>query len=166
MKAFISLAKGFHYDSPKCARCGDCCMQIPPEVSEKEIEMIKMHLNLKERKLFEMSLTTDFSKADPRFHYEKMLPIPLSGRGVAWIQAPCPFVGFEKRKGKTRAICKIFKIRPRVCRRFFCGKESLDEQLNGRKYKYELSEDEEQELKKMGLAKRGNSMLMLEFQSH
>jgi len=147
------LAKGFHYDNPKCFRCGDCCTLIPPEVSEEEVGIIKKHLNAKERKLFEASLTTDFSKADPRFHYENILPIPLT-KGVAWIQAPCLFLEFEERKGKKRATCKLFKVRPRVCQRFFCGKESKEEHLNERQYKFELTPEEETELKKMDAKSR------------
>ena len=141
MGVFISLAKGFEIDNPQCFRCGDCCMQVPPELTNEEVKIIEAHLNSKDRKIFRDSLTTDQKEADPK-HESVGFPIPQAPGCVGWLKAPCPFLDFETHKGKERTRCKIFKIRPVTCRRFFCGKEHKDEPLIPARYKYELSQEE------------------------
>jgi len=51
-KKYISREKGIHHEKPKCFRCGDCCIRVPVEVTEKEIKLILLHLNTKEKSLF------------------------------------------------------------------------------------------------------------------
>ena len=132
-RIFMSIEQGFHKDNPHCFRCGDCCQRIPPELTKEEIDLIMSRLNQREKQIFKDSLTTDPQIADPI----DVVRVPLSK--TAWIKAPCCFLDFEKKKGKKRAFCRIYKFRPEMCRIFFCGKESLNEPLLLTKYKFEMS---------------------------
>lgn len=53
-----------------------------------------------------------------------------------------------KKQGRIRAACKIYKFRPEICRTFHCGKNSEDEPLLYRRYKYELTSQFMQDLEK------------------
>jgi len=128
-------------------------MEIPPELSEEEITIITQHLSAKERKMFLDNLTRDMHEADPHKDYYALLP---SSRDHAWLKAPCMFLDFEVKKGKKRATCRIFKIRPRMCRMFFCGRKRLEEPLMPSRYKYELRDQELIERLKVIQRMRGN----------
>jgi Fe-S-cluster containining protein len=130
-KLFLSAERGFHYTQFSCFRCGDCCSRIPVEVSQQEIDRIKRSLKDDKSKLFIESLTTDPKVADP---FEPILP--LSSKGVAWIRMPCLFVDYELVEGKRRSVCRIYAIRPEICRLFHCGKQSVDDALRTQRYKY------------------------------
>ena len=43
--------------------------------------------------------------------------------GLIWWPAPCPALDKSKQKNK----CRIYNIRPFVCRQFLCGKESKND---------------------------------------
>lgn len=131
---YASFTQGFSEEKPDCWRCGECCMIIPVEIKKEEIELISKRLKVSERRLFIESITDDFDKAN-------VLPDQWSEliSGEGWIRAPCLFLDWEVRHGKKRAHCKIYKIRPKECKIFFCGRDSPDEPLSPRKYVFRLS---------------------------
>lgn len=135
-KVYLSLSKGFHVSSPLCFRCGDCCMRIPAEVTEEDLKLLRSKLTETDRRLLEDSLTTDPTVADPI----DGVKMPLSK--AAWIKAPCCFLQFEKgrrQNNQVRASCRIYSIRPEICRIFHCGKTKLDEPLLPANYEYEMT---------------------------
>ena len=126
-----SIRRGIVYTSPpKCFRCGDCCLRIPVELTKEEIERIAKHLNPKERKIFYQNLTKNPLEANPIDGH--LMPTLTK---EAWLKAPCMFLTWTK-DGKAK--CKIYPIRPHMCRIFYCGRKSPDEPLNARKYIYEI----------------------------
>lgn len=137
-KLYLSAEKGYHYVKPFCFRCGDCCTRCPPGVTQAEIDLIRSRLNVEERKIFEVSLTTDPKLADPIEPVQATL-----SKGVAWIKAPRCFLDWEwerKTDGKNfRTFCRIYKFRPEICRIFHCGKQRQEEPLITAKFKFEMT---------------------------
>jgi len=125
-----SILKGLRKKKPKCFRCGDCCLRIPVELTKEEIERIAKHLSPKERKIFYQNLTKNPLEANPIDGY-RMVPLTKE----AWLKTPCMFLAWTK-DGKAK--CKIYKIRPFMCRIFWCGKDKPDEPLNPLKYTYRM----------------------------
>ena len=77
----------------KCTECGQCCSNLLP-MTEEEIETIKKHIkryNIKENK--------------------HLVPLvnPI-------LDMTCPFLDDSKSCEK----CKIYEVRPKVCRNFIC----------------------------------------------
>lgn len=134
---YASFKSGFSKDKPDCWRCGECCMIIPVEIRQDEIDLISKRLKPSERLLFLNSITQDFEEAN-------VLPDQWSEliSGEGWMKAPCIFLEWEERHGKKRAHCRIYKIRPRECRIFFCGRDNPDEHLNPYKYVFRLDSNQ------------------------
>lgn len=80
----------------KCSHCGKCCSNFLP-LSQKEVMTINNYVvnnHIKE--------------------YKSMLP--LAG---PVIDGTCPFLDRDKKEEK----CRIYPVRPLVCRKFICNKE-------------------------------------------
>lgn len=153
-QVYASIAHGFTRTKPPCFRCGTCCQRIPIEISAEERDRIALHLKSKEKRLFFASITTDFEEANV---------LPDQGWntltfGVGWLRAPCMFIDWEKRKGRVRADCRIYKIRPDMCRKFYCGRQSEDEIFSPLNFTYRC-ESEENFISKRLLGKRKELML-------
>lgn len=79
----------------KCVGCGECCSNILP-LTEKEIKEIKEYIkqnNIKEDKILYPTRTV-------------------------LIDMTCPFLIKNKTTNKR---CKIYKVRPKICRYFKCN---------------------------------------------
>lgn len=77
----------------KCTGCGECCSNLLP-MTDEEIEMIRKYVkryNIKENK------------------YLAPLANPI-------LDMTCPFLDDSKSCDK----CKIYEVRPKVCRNFIC----------------------------------------------
>lgn len=134
---YMSIAKGFSDEKPHCFRCGDCCVSIPVEISQVEIDLIQKRLNRKEKRLFFDSVTVNWRDAGRPDE-----PRPRLTLGMGWVRVPCMFLEWKERKGKERAKCKVYYVRPQMCRNFYCGKSNPDEPLNMLKYTYPVKYDE------------------------
>lgn len=80
-------------DNGRCIQCGSCCSDLLP-MTEKEIKVIKEYVRKNDiKESMHMCLL-----AEPHF------------------DLTCPFLDTSKDKEK----CKIYEVRPRVCRDFIC----------------------------------------------
>ena len=77
----------------ECSNCGECCSNILP-LTEEEIETIKKYIKEHNVK-------------------EAVNGIPLD----AQVNMLCPFMDSAKEHK-----CKIYHIRPKICRYFYCNK--------------------------------------------
>jgi len=129
---YSSIFKGLRKQKPKCFRCGDCCLRICPELTKDEIKRIAKRLSQKQRKMFLQNLTKNPYEANPiDAYFFKTTSLTKE----AWLKIPCMFLGWTK-DGKAK--CKIYKIRPLICKIFWCGKEKPDEPLSPAKYTYRM----------------------------
>ena len=79
-----------------CSQCGNCCSNFLP-LSADEVVTINNYVvnnNIK----------------------ECIHALPVAGRVI---DATCPFLDMEKPKEK----CRIYPVRPLICRKFICNKE-------------------------------------------
>ena len=81
-------------DHGKCSNCGACCSNLLP-VSMKEIETIRKYIR-------EHGVT------------EAVNGVPFN----ATINMVCPFMDTSK-----ELKCKIYEVRPKICRFFMCNKK-------------------------------------------
>lgn len=77
----------------KCSECGACCADIIP-VSSREIKAIKAYIK--------------------RHHVE---PVRHVAAGSDILDGMCPFCD----TGKPRKKCRIYSVRPGICRRWICS---------------------------------------------
>ena len=77
----------------KCSECGACCADVIP-VSSREIKTIKAYIK--------------------RHHVEPVRHVPA---GSNIIDGLCPFCD----TGKPRKKCRIYSVRPGICRRWICS---------------------------------------------
>ena len=80
----------------KCSGCGNCCSNLLP-MSQKEIDVIHEYIkknDIKECKHF----------------------LPLSR---PMMDLTCPFLD----TGKAKEKCRIYPVRPMICRKFICDSE-------------------------------------------
>lgn len=77
----------------ECSQCGACCSAFLP-VSDRELRKIRAYIK--------------------RYHIE---PVHHNSEGV--IDGACPFLDTSKEREK----CRIYKVRPNICRRFICSEE-------------------------------------------
>lgn len=80
----------------KCSQCGACCSRCLP-LSSKEIITIKQYI-----------------KAHDIKPYRHLFPVS----GDAY-DMTCPFMDDSKQKEK----CRIYPVRPKICKQFICSKE-------------------------------------------
>lgn len=80
----------------KCTGCGGCCSNLIP-VTRKEVETIKRYIKK--------------HKIKPH--------IIAAPTAEVLIDATCPFLDTEKKTER----CKIYKVRPYICRSFMCSNE-------------------------------------------
>lgn len=77
----------------KCSQCGACCSAFLP-ASDRELRKIRSYIK--------------------RHHIK---PVRHDSEGV--IDGICPFLD----TGKEHEKCRIYKVRPNICRRFVCSEE-------------------------------------------
>ena len=80
-------------ENGKCTQCGDCCSNVLP-MTQEEVDIIKNYI--KRYKIRECK----------RLFPTRQEAIDLS----------CPFLDTTKKSEK----CRIYEVRPRVCRNFIC----------------------------------------------
>ena len=80
----------------KCSGCGNCCSNLLP-MNQKEVDTI--HRYIKKHDIKEC---------------KHLLPLAT----VAF-DMTCPFLDTDKSKEK----CRIYSVRPEICRRFICDNE-------------------------------------------
>lgn len=78
----------------KCSQCGACCATFLP-LSDREIRKIRVYIK--------------------RHH---ILPVHHSDDD-SMFDGVCPFCD----TGKEREKCRIYKVRPNICRRFICSED-------------------------------------------
>ena len=94
-EVYDSMEKGV-YDfcvDGKCSGCGQCCTALLP-ISDKELRIIKRYISKKH--------------VTPAIH-----AVPLK----ADLDLTCPFLDESKDCDK----CKIYPVRPKICRTFQCN---------------------------------------------
>lgn len=84
-------------DNGNCSQCGACCSNVLP-MTDKEVETIRKYIKRHSIK--------------PKNHTTAPLAQPT-------LDMVCPFLDTKKNKEK----CKIYEVRPRVCRDFVCSPE-------------------------------------------
>lgn len=89
-----------HTNNGECTGCGDCCSNLLT-MTEKEIEAIKRYI--KKHHIKECKHT-----------------IPLAN---PVLDMTCPFLNTGKKTEK----CKIYSVRPNICRKFSCDPEQRPE---------------------------------------
>lgn len=102
MGSILSAMKNNEFDytkDGKCSCCGACCSNLLP-VSEKEIREIKKYIKKKH--------------IEPCRHLT-----PFSAATAATGDLLCPFLDTGKEKEK----CRIYEVRPLICRDFSCHYE-------------------------------------------
>jgi Fe-S-cluster containining protein len=82
-----------------CQRCGKCCKEIGIPWSELDVHLVAAHLHM------ELDDFLDLYGFQGNEHSDEIEPMVL---GVT----PCPFLKYDKEK----AICKIYPVRPWVCK--------------------------------------------------
>ena len=83
----------------KCTGCGSCCSNLLP-MTKKEVDEIRRYV--KKNNICEI-------------HYLFPIATPV-------LNMTCPFLDLSKGKDK----CRIYSVRPSVCRGFSCNKEVRD----------------------------------------
>lgn len=91
----------FTDEEGNCSRCGNCCSNLLP-MHPNEIKEIKKYI--KQHKI------------------KPILHVPILIANAKDIDLCCPFLKIENNTSE----CLIYKIRPRICRKFICD----DKQLN------------------------------------
>ena len=83
----------------KCSQCGGCCGNILP-MTDKEVETIRKYIaryNIKE--------------------FKRVFPFQNPS-----LDLTCPFLDDNKKTEK----CRIYEVRPFICRHFICNHKELD----------------------------------------
>lgn len=83
-------------DNGKCIQCGACCSNLLP-MTDKEVKRI--HCFIKKQQVKE---------------YKHLIPV-----ANAVTDMTCPFMDDSKQKEK----CRIYSVRPEICRQFICSPE-------------------------------------------
>ena len=83
-------------DNGKCTQCGACCSNYLP-MTQKEADVIHRFVKKHDIKEFKHLL-------------------PVSGDAY---DMTCPFMDDSKQKEK----CRIYPVRPEICKQFICSKE-------------------------------------------
>lgn len=114
MANVISLLELFHREAEdkiynctkdgKCSQCGACCSRILP-MSEKEIATIRRYIKKNHIK-------------------ECRHIIPTVKRTI---DMTCPFLDTDKSSEK----CRIYPVRPEICRKFICDSEQRAKENRG-----------------------------------
>lgn len=76
-----------------CMECGNCCKSLGPRVTNRDVEIIGKHINMRAGKVRKNFLRLD---EDNDFVFNEM---------------PCPFLGAGN-------VCFIYESRPRACREY------------------------------------------------
>lgn len=100
-KNFLKSYENGVYDftvNGKCSQCGNCCSNIL-SVTEKELSIIRNYVNVNNIK------PVDHTKILNNCTFDMV----------------CPFLDTAKEKEK----CRIYQVRPRICRDFTCSKDRI-----------------------------------------
>ena len=81
------------FEKIDCLQCANCCTSTGPLLTQKDINSIAKHLNLKSAQFIKEYLRLD---EDNDFVFQSM---------------PCPFLGNDK-------YCAIYEHRPKACRNY------------------------------------------------
>ncbi len=90
------LVAGLHEDvfnEVDCLECANCCRTLGPRITNKDIERLSAHLNMKESVFVEKYLRID---EDADFVFAEM---------------PCPFLASDN-------YCLVYDYRPKACREY------------------------------------------------
>lgn len=85
-----------------CTQCGQCCSSLLP-LSEDEIKRIHKYIKA--------------NSVKPCIHF---LPFAVQPP----IDLTCPFLDTNKKSEK----CRIYEVRPNVCRAFICSRKTKDKE--------------------------------------
>jgi len=99
------ITSNIHYEW-KCLRCGQCCKNVS--------------LNLKEK-----NVITSYLRGKGCDNYiDKFESVLIKSKtpNMYLINGKCPLL-------TDNNTCIVYSVRPLKCRNFFCGRESLDEEL-------------------------------------
>lgn len=99
-----------------CNQSGNCCRQYHVVLSPQDLKELANYLGLRVKALFTRKLVTYKIETESGW----MQPI-LNNRASA--TRDCPFLSFHENK----AVCKVYKARPLVCRMF---PRSIDQEGN------------------------------------
>ena len=96
-------------DDGKCTQCGACCSRYLP-MTQKEADVI--HRFVKKHDIKE---------------FKHLFPVSNDTFDMT-----CPFMDDSKQKEK----CRIYSVRPEICKQFICSKEKKP--FNGRWQQYSI----------------------------
>lgn len=121
----------------RCVSCGDCCSNMVA-LTQADVSRIRQYMRRKH-----ITEPEDHTRAYG----------PLNSRAAGVLDLTCPFLVIEKigaAPGQQKASCRIYPVRPAVCRAFTCQIASDGSKMNGiyEKLKQDLTPTELMQLAK------------------